>query len=354
MISSPIAAIAKPIPSNDNENEMIVDDVELQQILQSSLSVIELDKEIDRIQSRLAALREQLLDTEFSLYENELQIQQKQKAAGNVLVAYYKGERNGIYLSLLKTENVEQFLHALELIEFILKQDRQVLSEYINEYKSLRSLYEQFSAEQEQLLAMEQELKQQRLRVLELEAQIDAQLTGRSDAQRVELLIKELTQMWEEKGVLQVRTYFEKLAHAMNELPAWLQKNKQYMSSKGFTYTISLPDDALNQYLREYDDMFQHFEFQFHEDSITARGEKDDLEIEISGHYSIVEEPSNYIAFTIDQLTFNGFTLPDSTKQELMQQFDLNFYPSLIVKFLRAKEVTLTSEALTIELKLSL
>jgi len=270
-----------------------------------------------------------------------------------VLAAYYKGERIDIYLSILKSNNIEQFLYSLEMIEYILSQDRRLLNSYIEEYEVLKSLYEQFAAENEQLLATEQDLQLQRQRVVDLEQQIDVQLSGRTDAERVTMLIEQLTQFWEEQGIVQVRSYFEALAAAMNELPGWLQKNNQYLSNKGFNYKITLPEDVLNQYLQDYDPMFSYFEFEFNEGSITAHGKRDEIEIEITGQYTVIDEPSNYIQFTIDELYFNGFSLPDSTKQELVQQFDLNFYPSLLVKLLRAKSVEVTDDQLIIELKLA-
>lgn len=352
MLESRLVVTAEP-PSSYSAPPLVSEDEELQEILQSSLSIVEIDKEIERIQARQLILQEQLIDTELRLYEREIDIEQKREQAGKVLVAYYKGERIDLYLSLLKSRNLEQFLFSFEMIEYILSKDREVLDLFIKEQRDLQSLYEQFAAENEQLLYAEQELQQQRERVLTLEKQIDDQLSGRTDAERVELLIKQLTQFWEQQGIAHVEAYFEALAYAMNELPGWLQKNSQYLSYKGFNYTITLPEEVLNQYLQDYDPMFRYFEFDFKEDSITARGKKEDIDIEISGHYSIVEEPSNYIQFTIDELYFNGFSLPDSTKQELAQRFDLNFYPSLLVKFLRARSVAVTENELSIELKLA-
>jgi len=351
LLGSDTIAIAEP--ASKSTPPLASGDEELQQILQSSLSIVEIDKEIERIQARLITLEEQLTDTELKLYEGEDAIEQKREQAGKVLAAYYKGERIDIYLSILKSNNIEQFLYSLEMIEYILSQDRRLLNSYIEEYEVLKSLYEQFAAENEQLLATEQDLQLQRQRVVDLEQQIDVQLSGRTDAERVTMLIEQLTQFWEEQGIVQVRSYFEALAAAMNELPGWLQKNNQYLSNKGFNYKITLPEDVLNQYLQDYDPMFSYFEFEFNEGSITAHGKRDEIEIEITGQYTVIDEPSNYIQFTIDELYFNGFSLPDSTKQELVQQFDLNFYPSLLVKLLRAKSVEVTDDQLIIELKLA-
>lgn len=355
-----LPVIAEPSPQQASASPQVAspplygDDEELQRILQSSLSIVEIDKEILRIQERELTLQEQIVDTELLLYDQEIEIEEKRVAAGQVLAAYYKGERSGIYLSLLKVDSFQQFLLSFELIEYIFRKDRQALTAYVEHYEELRGLYEQHAAEQVQLQEIKQQLEQQRERVLALEQQIDEELSGRSDAERVELLIKQLTSYWQEEGLQQVKTYFNVLAQAMNELPKWLQKNKEYISSKGFNYTIALPQDALNHYLRDYDPMFEAFEFQFQDGFITAKGQNDKMTIEITGRYDVVNEPSNYISFTIDELHFNGFLLPDTTSEQLMQQFDLNFYPGAILKMLRASSVEVADELLTIKLKLSL
>lgn len=348
MMASPVSA--EPDPPLQLEGL----DEELRQILQSSLSIVEIDQEIERIGEKLNNLQQKLMDTELLLYEQEIDIEEKRVQAGRVLTAYYKGERVGIYLSLLQVENFEQLLHSWELLEHIMRRDRDILTTYKEQYEELLTLYEQFAYEQEQLQLMEQQLQQQRKRVLALEQEIDEQLSGRSDAERVAMLIKQLTEHWQQEGIVQVKTYFNKLALAMNDLPKWLQRNKQYMSNKGFTYTITLPQDALNEYLRNYDPMFDAFEFKFQDDKIVAYGENDQLSVEISGQYSIVNEPENYIQFTIEDLLFNGFTLPDTTRAQLEQQFDLNFYPGAILKLLKATSVEVTEGKLTIVLKLSL
>ncbi|MEK4250507.1 hypothetical protein [Paenibacillus sp. FSL W7-1287] len=352
LLGSEALVIAEPAASSTSP--LATEDEELHDILQSSLSIVEIDKEIERIQARQLTLQEQILDTELKLYEGEDAIENKRKQAGKVLAAYYKGERIDIYLSILKSKSLEQFLYSLEMIEYILSQDRRLLDAYIEDYEALSSLYEQYAAENEQLIAMEQDLQNQRQRIVELEQQIDTQLNGRTDAERVTLLIEQLIQFWEQQGIVQVRAYFEALASAMNELPGWLQKNSQYFSYKGFNYTVTLPEDVLNQYLQDYDPMFEYFKFDFNEGSITAYGKRDEIEIEITGQYTVVDEPSNYIQFSMDELKFNGFALPDSTKQELAEQFDLNFYPNMLIKLLRAKNVEVKDDQLIIELKLAL
>ena len=347
------SAIAEPTmetisPTQTDEDE------DLQQILQSSLSVVELDKEIGRISQKLEVLQQTLTLTEDQIAQQEDQIAGKREQAGKVLLAYYMGERDGIFLNFLKSDTLEGILLAIEFVEIIISNDREILTSYVDEYRVLQTSYDTYKIEQDKLTTLQDELKLQRNRVVALEQQIDDQLAGRTDADRVQLLIEQLTTFWEEKGLTEVKTYFEELAKSMNELPTWLQENQQYISMKGFKYTIELPDDALNSFLRSQHNMFNDFEFVFIENAIIAKGKRDNIEIEIQGHYSLIEEPTNYIQFTVDELYFNGFLLPDETKNDLESQFNLNFYPSYILSMLRAKSVTTSDGTLTIELQLSI
>ena len=343
-IAEPTVETVAPIQTENDED--------LQQILQSSLSIVELDKEIERIGQKLEGLQQTLTLTAEQIDQQEVQISNKREQAGKVLLAYYMGERDGIIFNLLKSDTFEGFLLAIEFIELILSNDKQILTTYVDEYRVLQSSYGAYKDEQNKLITLQEQLQLQRNRVSLLEQQIDQQLTSRSDAERIQLLIEQLTTFWEEKGLIEVQTYFQELAKSMNELPGWLQENQQYISMKGFKYKIELPDDALNSFLRGQNEMFNDFAFTFEENSIIAKGQRDNIEIELKGHYSLVEKPTNYIEFTVDELYFNGFLLPDPTKNELEAQFNLNFYPSYILSMLRAKSVAVTDGILTIELQL--
>jgi len=341
----PVSSISELI---QNEND------DVKNILQSSLSIVELDKEIKQVQDQQAQLELELLEIDSVIIEQELTISNKQEQAGKILRAYYMGEREGLIGGLLRSNTLQSFLLVIEYIELILSHDKHILTSYIEQFRDLESTYELYLNEQNQLKDLEAQLQDQKARVLALEQQVSEQLEGRSDAERIRLLISGLTNFWEDKGLEQVKTYFYELSKAMNDLPAWIQKHSQYFEMKGFKYTITLPDYALNAYLRDYDKMFDHFEFSFSDQTITASGKNEDIEIKISGHYSIENEPQHRIHFTVDELYFNGFLLPDYTKTALEEEFDLNFYPTLIVAFLKAKSVDISDGQLKIELQLSL
>jgi hypothetical protein len=327
---------------------------DIHSLLEKSLSVIEIDKEIARIAVEKEALLETMSDTERQLAEQELIIDSKRDQAGDVLKAYYMGERDMLYLSLLTTDSWTDFFSILDYIDLILSQDKHTLNTYIGQYRDLQNQYTQLEDKQTELVALEDKLKLQRDRVIALEAQLEGELAGRSDSERIRLLMEQLTSFWEEKGLTEVRAYFKALSQAMGELPEWLQDNKDLMEIKGFQYTIRVPEEKLNEFLREQDERFNDFSFEFEEDTITASGKRDDIEISVSGHYSLVEEPKNGIMFHVDELLFNGFALPDTTRAALEEEFDLGFYPGLLTSFLKANSVEVKDGELIIKLSVSL
>lgn len=326
---------------------------DVRSILEQSLSVTEIDKEIERIEAQREQLVAAMSDKESELAEGEMRIERSRERAGEVLRAYYMGERTSLLEALLSSESWSSFFTIWDFMDIIISQDKHTLQAYIDEYRSLQSEYDALHRRQTELAAVEERLREQRDRVLALEARIAGELEGRSDADRIRLLIEELNQFWEREGLTEVRTYFGALAAAMAELPAWLQEHKEWIEIKGFNYTIRLPEDELNAFLREQDERFRHFEFRFEDGGVSARGERDGVSVSVKGRYTVEDEPVNGMMFHIDELTFNGFTLPDTTRKAVQDEFDLGFYPQLLVSFLKAKSVSVEDGELILKLSLS-
>ncbi|GKU78346.1 hypothetical protein [Paenibacillus sp. L3-i20] len=326
---------------------------DLHSLLEKSLSVVEIDKEISRIQSEKQALLLTMSEAEQELAIKEQNIVDKREQAGDVLRAYYMGERDQLYAALLTTKSWSNFFSILDYMDIIISQDKHTLNDYIGQYRELKDNYMKLEGKQAALASATQRLQEQRNRVIALEAELDGEIEGRSDSDKIKLLIEELTSFWEKKGLTEVREYFKALSLAMNELPSWIQDNKNLLEIKGFNYTIRIPENKLNEFLREQDDRFNYFSFEFKDDKITAYGKRDDIEISISGQYSVENEPVNGILFHVDELIFNGFSLPDTTRSALEEEFDLGFYPSLILKMLKAESVEVKDGELIIKLSIS-
>ncbi|WP_133297886.1 coiled-coil domain-containing protein [Paenibacillus paeoniae] len=343
MLRLPVLAEERPESPDD-----------LHSLLEKSLSVVEIDKEIARIGQEKDALLLTMTEAEKQLAAQELAIDGKRKQAGDVLRAYYMGERDMLYFSLLTMDSWTKFFTLLDYLDIIISQDKHTLNAYIGQYRDLQERITMLEGKQAELAAVEDRLNIQRDRVLALESQLEGELAGRSDSDRIRLLIEQLTGFWESTGLKEVRAYFGALSDSMGKLPGWIQNNKDLMEIKGLQYTIRMPEDKLNEFLREQDERFNDLSFRFEDDSITASGKRDQIEISITGHYSLVQEPRNGLLFHVDELLFNGFMLPDTTRKALEEEFDLGFYPGLITPFLKAKSVEVKDGDLIIKLGVSL
>lgn len=327
---------------------------EIHTLLEKSLSVVEIDKEILRIQEQKQMLTLAMAETEQQLTLQEQQISSKQEQAGNILRAYYMGDRDFLFTALFSSKSLSQLFQIVDYIELILANDKHTLTTYRDQYSHMQEGYTKLEAKETELAALEQSLLTQKERVIQLEKQLAQQLAGRSDEERIRLLIQELTSFWEDAGLTKVKQYFHALSQAMQKLPDWVQNNKHLLEIKGFQYTLRVPEDELNIFLREQNELFNHFSFTFSDGIITAYGKKDDVEISVSGHYSVEDEPVNGIIFHVDQLLFNGFALPDTTRQALEEEFDLGFYPQLIISFLKASAIEMNDGELVIQLSIKL
>lgn len=323
-------------------------------LLEKSLSLVEIDKEIARIRQQKAELAVTLSETEQQLLIQEERIADKREQAGRVLRAYYMGDRDFLLSALVSSDSLSKLLQIIDYIEIIYSSDKQALYTYAEQYKELQESIKGLETQSSELIVLEERLQLQKQRVIELEKQLEDQLSGRTDADRLRLLMKELTSYWESAGMEEVKTYFNALAEAMQQLPAWVQDNPDMMDISGFKYTITVSETELNSFLVEQNDLFKHFSFKFADNKVTAIGKRDDIEISVTGYYTLQEKPTNGIIFHVEELLFNGFALPDTTRKELEQQYDLGFYPGMIISFVKAKSVEIKEGKMIIQLSLSL
>ncbi|MDQ0059385.1 coiled-coil domain-containing protein [Paenibacillus harenae] len=343
LIRLPVSAEPQPEVSDD-----------IHSVLETSLSVVEIDKEIGRIQEEKQALLLSMADKEQQLAEQQEKIESKREQAGSVLRAYYMGERDFLFTALLSANSLSDLFQIIDYADILITHDKHTLNGYAQQYEKMKEGYEQLKERQIALGSLEERLQTQRSRVLALEQQLDEQLEGRSDAERLRLMIGELTSFWETEGLKEVKQYFSELSKAMQKLPSWIQDNKTFLEIEGFNYTLRVPQDDLNAFLREQNEMFERFAFTFEDGKVTATGKSDNLEISITGSYTVQVEPANGIIFHVEELLFNGFKLPDTTRNSLEEEFDLGFYPGLIISFLEAKSVEIKDGELIVKLSLSL
>lgn len=327
---------------------------DIRKLMEKSLSVVELDKEIARIGQQKADVGDKLAASRESLARQEAAIATRREDAGRVLRAYYMGDRDFLLTALVSSKTLSNLLATLDYFDVIFSGDRKSLHTYADQYKQIKKTVGALENETSQLADIESRLRAQRERMLALQQDVDASLSGRSDEEKLRLMIDEMTNFWQSVGFYEVKRYFKALSQAMKNIPSWVQENKDMLSIDGFNYTMTIPEEKLNEFLREQNELFQSLDFRFGDDVVTVAGRRDGLEVELSGHYTVEDEPKNGIYFHVDELLFNGLALPDTTRQSLQKEFDLGFYPQKIVSFLRADSVQVKDGNLIIKLSIHL
>ncbi|MWC27459.1 hypothetical protein [Paenibacillus sp. MMS18-CY102] len=326
----------------------------VKELLEKSLSVVEIDKEITRVQAEQTKLEASLSDTSAQISKQEQAAVKQREKAGRVLRSYYMGERDWLLAALFSFNSLQQWFMLLDYMDLILARDREVLEQYAEQSLLLRKQYDRQTKEKNKLAETEANLRKQRERVAKLQQEMNITLEGRSDADKLRLLMEEMNSYWNNVGLTEVRTYFKALSEAMQHLPDWVQDHKELLEISGFEYTLRIPEQALNDFLREQNELFNAFAFQFKDGKVIASGERDGISVEVSGSYTVETEPSSSIQFHVESLKFNDLALPDTTRKELEKQFDLNFYPQKIVSFLTAKSVSIENGTLILTLKVKL
>jgi hypothetical protein len=91
--------------------------------------------------------------------------------------------------------------------------------------------------------------------------------------------------------------------------------------------------------------------FSFADGDIAAHGEESGTEVSIRGRYAIDNDPANRIRFHVDELQYNGLTLPDTTVKDLEERFDLGIYPEKFQVKAEATDVAVENRILTVWLK---
>ncbi|MNO13374.1 hypothetical protein D3C76_30060 [compost metagenome] len=327
---------------------------EEQQILEQSLSIQEIDREIERIESRQQETESAIRDLQEQLSDKNQQIRVSREQAGLRLRAYYMGERENLMYALLSVNNLKDFFTVLDYYQLIMDRDRAVLNQYKSDYAKLKRTKLKLDDTSIELARMKEELQLQRSRVAALQQRVDETLGLSADPEKLKALIQELTAYWENVGLYELRKYFQALSSAMSHFPDFLQQNENSLIAEKGGYRLEIREEELNAFLYSQNELLKDMSFRFEKDKIVARGSREGLKLEVEGHYTVEQEPENSIVFHVDRLLFNGLALPDTTRAELERDFDLGFYPKKIVPFVEATDAAISEGTLTVKLKLAL
>lgn len=323
-----------------------------QAILEKSLSIQELDREIGRITDLKQHAQNDLLVTEQELIRQETAIAIQREKAGRTLRAYYMGSKDIWLHALFNVDSITDLVRVWDVMSIVLETDRQTMDQYASSYQSLRSGYAQLQEDRADLAAVENELIAQRDRIIRLQAEVERAIADSGKEDMLRRLVQELQAYWRNVGLYEVKQHFRALADAMHALPDWISNTPGIVKTNGLRTTLTITDEQLNTFLREQDSRFNDFAFSFNNGLLVMTGDNGNIQVKIEGRYIIENEPENALRFHVDALIFNGFSLPDTTRAELEREFDLGFYPQKLIKSIKARSVSLENGTLTVQLSL--
>jgi len=323
---------------------------ETRKLLEKSLSVVELDREIERIAGLKNKTQTDIDLSERRLAEREIAIAVQREKAGRVLRSYYMGYKDFWLSALLNANSLPKLIRVWDAMDLIVQSDHRTMNAYAREYRDLKSGYDKLRRDKDDLAAVETELIAQKERIASLRGDLDRQLASSDDEQMLRHLMEELQAYWRNVGLYEVKQHFKALANAMTHLPDYVKKTPGIITSSGLKTKLTLSDQQLNEFLRSEDSRFEDFAFKFDNGLLTMEGDNGNLQVTIQGRYTIEDEPENAIRFHVDTLIFNGLVLPDTTRAELEREFDLGFYPQKLVKYVKARSVEMEDGLLIVEL----
>ncbi|MDY8021815.1 hypothetical protein [Paenibacillus polymyxa] len=327
--------------------------LEESQILQDSLSILEIDHEIERISQEQQTLlhRQQELRSNLTVQQEQMTIQRKR--AGSVLRSYYMGERDKLLSVVLGAKSIRQLLSLYDYYLLLISHDQDVLQEYESNYRSMRKTEQQVTQASMELETVKTNLLAQRKRIVLLQSRVNDGVNASNDPNTLRKLIGEMTAYWENVGVYEVNKHFKALAQAMQNLPQFIQQQQGAMVTNGKVITISIREEDFNRFLKSENELFNHFNFTFAQDRIVVEGQQGTMKLRVEGHYTVENEPKNAILFHVDRLVFNGLELPDTTRNKLENDFDLGFYPQQLISYVKATEVRTLPGMLEVKLELN-
>ncbi|WP_307586004.1 coiled-coil domain-containing protein [Paenibacillus wynnii] len=315
------------------------DNEETRDLLQKTLSVSEIDREIIRISADQISLEKKVALLNKQATEKKTAIATQEERAGAIVRSYYTGDRDGLLAAFLSAKSLSKFFMLFDYYELTIGRDHEILEQYEDQFKDLQSTIQSAERSSRELTELKYSLEEQKIRVETLNKEIESGLGASTDPIKMSALLEEFTQYWENIGLHEVKTYFKALSAAMKNLPQFVQNREGVLERRGMTYNLKLKEEDLNEFLHSQNKLFEDFAFHFDEGAVTAAGKSGNLSLQLKGHYTLLAPPESGLMFHVDDIIFNGLKLPDTTRKSLEEEFDLGFYPEKVISFLHATEV---------------
>jgi peptidoglycan hydrolase CwlO-like protein len=327
---------------------------EAEELLQKGLTIYEIDQEVARLSKKESDYSAQIDFSLQNIQKQDILVQKTRERAGRVIRAYYTGERESVWLLLFAARSFSDALNMIEYLFMIIEHDYRAIRTYLQTSRELKQMHTELVQAREILREIKVRFMAERERLITLQKELDEELKTNPEAEKLALQIKQLTELWETKGIVFFKKYFDAFTQAMKHFPEMIANNKNILLVDGLNYTFQLTDAQLMQFLEQKDPLFKNFTFGFQQDRIVVEGQQDDIRLTITGHYILEDKPVNSLKFHIDDLIFNGFTLPDTTRNSMQEQFDLAFYPNKLASFLVATGVQMEPGWLKVKLKMKM
>ncbi|MDR6880141.1 hypothetical protein [Bacillus sp. 3255] len=325
-------------------------------LVQKGLTIYEIDKELSRLNEQDATLVEQIKQNELNITAHSVHVDSTRKHAGQVIRAYYTGDRDSIWMLLFSVNSFADALRMFEYLQMILSNDQRAVSAFIESFNKLKTLQTELQTSRQELQQTKEKYLAQRERLVKLQEELDKQLAVSAQAQAIQDQIKSLNEQWKLEGIPLFREYLKNLSAAFRELPQYVTQDKKFMDLSSIQNpVITISDTDFNTYLHAQNEQLKNLNFQFADGAILAKGQKDSVQVAIEGRFLLKENPQmNEVRFSVDKLEFNGFELPDTTIEDFAKEFQLGFIPKKIVSYLDVISVETKNGSAVVKLKISL
>jgi hypothetical protein len=309
-------------------------------IVQQGLTIHEIDKELARLKEQQKEMNNEISTNEQALQRQEIIVKERAKAAGKVLRTYYIGQRDALWLYIFRMNSLTEALHFLNYLSTIVRNDYRILASYLEAIKNQQALIKQLAQSQSEIVKLISEYESQRERLVKLQVKLDQQLRALDSTEQAKQLqqIKQATTEWETEGYPLFEQILSSLSVAILDLPKFLTSRAK-LRIKGKQLQVTMTQNDFNLFLREQNDLFEVVIFEFKPQGINIQGRVNNKPALLFGNYAIKNEPTNAMKFIISSISFNQLILPDTTSQQLEEQFNLRFYPNKILSSLQVTEI---------------
>lgn len=325
-------------------------DNHVRSLLEQHLSIVEAQRDLKQIESKEVGLQLQLSRLRVKLADQEAKLDRVKVHAGQVVKAYYTGDRTSLWMALFFSKTWKEFFLILDYVWMIYEQDRELFQTFSEQYKATKALEVDIQSKDTDYKQLKAQVQAQIRRLDQLQSDLDGKLAGRSDKEIIRKLMERLGQDWLNIGLPTFEQYFQTIAQSMQDLPNLITKDDLKQSESG--YSLIITDSQINQFLQQKNPLLRSVTFTFKDGQMWIQGVQNDIALTIIGHYVLVS--SKELQFAVDELTYDGYSLPKETIRQLSNQFDLGFYPTQIHPNVRLTEVEMKNHKLRLNINLSL